>query len=65
MIVEYDLSEEILAIARKLAAGGRLMARYASPAWVVELTTADGERLEGRGPTSPQALVDLGRRLRS
>ena len=64
MIVQYDLTEDVRDIARRLGAGGRLEARYASPAWVVELTTPDGAKIEGVGPTSPQAFIALGRKLR-
>lgn len=63
MIVEYDLTDAVVAIAGRVAAGGRLLVRYATPAWVAELKAADGP-VTGKGPTASQAIEDLGRQLR-
>lgn len=64
MIIAYDLTEEILAIAPRLGRNGRLKASYSSPAWSVELTSSGGDTYEGRGPTCAQAIVALGKELR-
>lgn len=63
-IVSYDLTDEVLAIARRLANGGRLVSRYSSPAWTAELTTSDGRTIDGSGATASQAILELGQKLR-
>jgi hypothetical protein len=61
-LVAYDITSEVLAIAARLADGGRLISRYSSPAWTAELTTAEGT-IEGSGATASQAIIALGRKL--
>lgn len=63
MIIEYDLTAALEAIARRLP-GGRFVTRYASPHWTAELTTIEGETHTGQGPTASQAIEALGKRLR-
>lgn len=64
MIISYDLTLDVLAIARSLGGGGRLVCHYSTPAWTAELTASNGSVIDGRGPTAAQAIVALGRRLR-
>jgi hypothetical protein len=64
MIIKYDLTLDVQAIARMLGGGARFVCHYSTPAWIAELTTSDGSVIDGRGPTAAQAIVALGRRLR-
>lgn len=64
MIIAYDLTDAVLAIARRLqATAGRFESRYSSPAWVAEIRDPDGTRVQGQGPTASQAIEQLGRKL--